>query len=126
MGRRQVDEWLARYIDAWKTYDPEAIRALFSDEAEYRYHAYDDPVRGRDAIADAWLSERDVVGRYDGSYETVAVDGEVAVAVGASTYFAKNGSVKRIYDNVFVMRFDADGRCRAFTEWYVKRPPSAR
>jgi hypothetical protein len=30
--------------------------------------------------------------------------------------------VDKIYDNCFVMRFDADGRCRKFTEWYVKRP----
>ena len=28
----------------------------------------------------------------------------------------------KVYDNCFVMRFDADGRCREFTEWYVKRP----
>ena len=122
MDKSQVDEWLARYVEAWKTYERDAILALFGDEAEYRYHAYDEPVRGRDAIADAWLSERDVVGRYDGSYETVAVDGEVAVAVGTSTYLAADGSVDRVYENVFVMRFDPDGRCRSFTEWYVKRP----
>jgi hypothetical protein len=28
----------------------------------------------------------------------------------------------RAYDNCFVMRFDSDGRCREFTEWYMKRP----
>jgi len=27
-----------------------------------------------------------------------------------------------VYDNCFVMRFDAAGRCREFTEWYVRRP----
>ena len=27
-----------------------------------------------------------------------------------------------VYGNCFVMRFDAAGRCREFTEWYVRRP----
>ena len=30
--------------------------------------------------------------------------------------------VAEVYDNCFVMRFDAAGRCREFTEWYVRRP----
>ena len=47
-GRRQeggpmthddVQAWLDRYIAAWQTYDPDAIGDLFSEDAEYRYHA---------------------------------------------------------------------------------------
>jgi hypothetical protein len=30
--------------------------------------------------------------------------------------------VEQVYDNCFVMRFDAAGRCREFTEWFVERP----
>jgi len=53
----------------------------------------------------------------------VAVDGDVAVAVGASTYFERpGGPVEKVYDNCYVMRFEADGRCREFTEWFMKRP----
>jgi hypothetical protein len=32
------------------------------------------------------------------------------------------GPLREVFDNCFVMRFDADGRCREFTEWYMKRP----
>jgi hypothetical protein len=28
----------------------------------------------------------------------------------------------RVYENCFVMRFDVDGRCREFTEYYLQRP----
>ena len=28
----------------------------------------------------------------------------------------------RVFDNCFVIRFDADGLCREFTEWFVERP----
>ena len=131
MDRADVDRWLEAYVEAWKTYDPEQIAALFAADVEYRYHPYDEPIRGREAVVAAWLGEseapnastRDEPGTYEASYRTVAVDGDVAVAVGTSTYLdSPGGSVDRVYDNCYVMRFDADGRCREFTEWYMKRP----
>jgi ketosteroid isomerase-like protein len=131
MDRADVARWLDDYVEAWKTYDAERIAALFAEEVEYRYHPYDEPVMGRDAVIDSWLGEgeaegastRDEEGTYDASYEPVAVDGDVAVATGSSTYFEQpGGPIEKIYDNCYVMRFDADGRCREFTEWFMKRP----
>jgi ketosteroid isomerase-like protein len=131
MQRDDVDRWLADYVEAWRTYESERIAALFSADAEYRYHPSDEAVRGRDAIAGSWLGEGDAAGAstpdqpgtWEAEYRTVAVDGDVAVAVGSTTYAVEpGGPVDRVYDNCFVLRFDADGRCREFTEWYVKRP----
>jgi hypothetical protein len=34
-----------------------------------------------------------------------------------------DGPVGRIYENCFVMRFDGEGRCREFTEYYVCHRP---
>jgi ketosteroid isomerase-like protein len=126
-----VADWLAAYVEAWKSYDGEAIGALFSDDVKYRYHPYDEPVVGRQAVVESWLgegshegaSERDPDGTYDAAYQPVAVDGDVAVATGSSIYLKEpGGAVDSIYDNCFVMRFDDDGRCREFTEWFMKRP----
>ncbi len=133
MDRNDVDRWLDAYVAAWKSYDRDQIAALFSADIEYRYHSYDDPVRGRDEVVRSWLGEdepdgassRDAEGTYDAAYRTVAVDGDVAVATGSSSYRNAPGEpVSRVFDNCFVMRFDADGRCREFTEWYVERPRS--
>jgi hypothetical protein len=86
---------------------------------------------GRDAVIETWLGEghaesastRDAEGTYDAQYECVAVDGEVAVARGTSTYYTEpGGSVDKVYDNCYLMRFDADGRCSEFTEFYMERP----
>ena len=122
MEQQEVTQWLERYVDAWKSYDRDDITELFSDDAEYRYHPYDEPLRGRDAIVQSWLEEPDPPGTYDARYEPIAIDGDVAVATGTTTYYDDQGSVERIYDNCFVMRFERDGRCREFTEWYQKRP----
>ena len=73
MDRADVDRWLERYVAAWKSYDRERIAALFSRDVEYRYHAYDEPVRGRDEVVRSWLGEddptstRDAEGRGSGS-----------------------------------------------------------
>jgi hypothetical protein len=122
MKREAASRWLDAYVEAWKTYDRDRIADLFTTDAQYRYHPYDEPVRGRDAIVESWFEDPDEPGTYEGSYEPVAVDGDVAVAVGTSSYRNASGVVDRIYDNVYVMRFADDGRCREFTEWYVKRP----
>ena len=66
---------------------------------------------------------RDPEGTYDASYAPVAIDGDTVVATGSSTYFeGPGGPVEKVYDNCFVIRFDGDGRCREFTEWFVERP----
>ena len=133
MDRAAVQAWLDRYVEAWQTYDPETIGSLFSDDATYRYYPWDegdDVVRGRDAIVAAWVtpegkeSERDEPGTYDAQYEAWAVDGDRAVAKGWSRYWtdATMTQVDRIYDNVYLLEFDADGRCRAFTELFIVRP----
>ncbi len=114
--------WLDDYVAAWKSYDREAIAALFAADARYRYDTYDPWVVGAEAIADDWLADRDEAGSYDAAYEPFAIEGERAVAVGTSTYTAADGSVARVYDNCFVMRFDDEGRCSEFVEYYTKRP----
>ena len=122
MRREDVTNWLERYVAAWKSGERSAIEALFSDDAHYRYHSYDEPLVGRAAIADSWLDDPDEPGRFDASYECFAADGDAAVAIGTSTYLSADGEIERVYDNVFVLRFNGGGCCSEFTEWYVKRP----
>jgi ketosteroid isomerase-like protein len=114
MDHAAAREWLARYVAAWESYDPDAIADLFSEDVAYRYYPYDEPV-------DA--STRDAPGTYAAAYSPVAVDGHVVVATGTSSYRDRpDGPVVRAYDNCFVMRFDGAGRCTEFTEYYTKRP----
>ena len=122
MERERVSRWLEAYVAAWRSYDRADVGELFSDDAVYRWHPWDEPVRGREAIVAAWLEDRDEPGTYDARYEPVAVDGDLAVAVGHSAYTNADGSIDRIYDNCYLIRFDADGRYREFTEWYMRRP----
>ncbi len=131
MDHAAAQSWLDRYVAAWESYEPDAIGDLFSEDVVYRYHPYDEPIVGRDAVVASWLGEgesddastRDQPGTYEASYSPVTVDGDVVVAAGTSTYFdSPGGGVDRVYENCYLMQFDGDGRCREFTEYYMKRP----
>ena len=131
MDHASAQDWLDRYLAAWKSYDADDIGELFSEHVRYRFYPYAEWVEGRDEVVASWLagdtdaqgSTRDQPGTYDGAYAPVAVDGDVVVATGTTTYTASpGGRVTQVFDNCFVMRFDDDGRCREFTEYYTKRP----
>ncbi len=117
-----VSAWLDAYVHAWKTYDPQAIGALFSDQATYAYDPFNKPVRGRAAIVAFWLEDRDDPGTYDGHYEPIMIEVNRAVTNGRSLYYKQDGSISAEWDNIFVLRFDDEGRCVEYREWYMKRP----
>jgi hypothetical protein len=130
VDHESAQAWLNRYVAAWKSYDPDEIAALFSGDVRYRYYPHAQWVVGRDAVVASWVAEdteaqgstRDEPGTYDAAYAPVAVDGDVVVATGTSTYTeSPGGPVSQVFDNCFVMRFDEQGRCREFTEYYTKR-----
>ena len=116
MDHASFQAWLDRYIDAWRSADPAAIGDLFSSDARYFYGPYRDPVVGRDAIVASWTSNPDAPGSWEAEYRPLAIDGAVAIATGESRY--SNG---KAYSNIFVCRFDDQGRCSEFREWFMER-----
>jgi hypothetical protein len=118
MTDEDVQRWLDAYVDAWRSYDRHAIGALFTDDATYAYHPYDkEPLRGREAIVENWLDDRDEPGSWEASYEPLMIEGDRATAVGETRY--TNGDV---FSNLWVMRFADDGRCADYVEWFMKHP----
>jgi len=126
MTRDEVQRWLDDYVAAWRSYDPEAIGDLFAEDAEYRYHPWDEPIGGRDAIVADWLAGRDEPGTYEGHYAPYAVDGDRAVAVGESRYTNPDGTFRTLYHNLWTLRFDGDGRCVDFVEYFMELPERRR
>lgn len=125
MTKAEVDDWLRRYVVAWQSYDQEEISSLFTDDVEYRYHPWDEPVVGADTIAKSWADadNYDEPGTWKAEYHCIAVDGTTAIATGESTYFIEpGGPIRTLYYNCFVMRFAEDGRCSEFTEFFMEAP----
>src|SRR5258708_12795240 len=90
LDRDSVTAWLDGYVHAWKTYSPQAIGSLFSEDASYSYDPFSEPVRGRAAIVVSWLEHPDQDGTYDGHYEPIMIEGDRAVANSRSPYFQQD------------------------------------
>lgn len=128
MNRDDVQRWLDRYVEAWQSYDPAAVADLFAESATYRYHPWDEPVRGRDRIVNDWTNPtppagRDDPGTWKAHYEPYAVDGDRAVAIGETWYYtdASQAEETHHYWNIWTMAFDAEGRCTDFVEYFMQR-----
>jgi ketosteroid isomerase-like protein len=123
MDRDMVARWLDNYVRAWKSYDPQAIGDLFTEDARYFYDPFNRPILGRDAIVESWLAEPDEPGTYDARYEPVLVEGNRAMAVGRSIYYEEDGTTLNTeWSNVFLLTFDDQGRCSQYQEWYFEKP----
>ena len=122
MNRETLQVWLDKYVEAWRTYDAAQVRDLFSEDALYLYSPFDEqnPLRGREAIVADWLKTPDAANSWEAHYAPVAVEGNVGVAQGRTRYFNPDGTVKREFDNIFVLHFNEEGRCARFTEWFMQ------
>jgi ketosteroid isomerase-like protein len=117
MTPEAVQVWLDAYIDAWRSYDNDAIGDLFAEDATYAYHPWDEPIRGREAIVASWLSDRDEPNSWSAGYGPFIVSGNRAVAVGETRY-----ADGKIFVNAWQLIFDQDARCSEFVEWYMTLP----
>ncbi len=116
-----VQAWIDAYVQAWRTYDPADIAALFTENATYAYHPWDEGeavVRGRDAIVADWLEEQDPPDSWEAQYKPLMVEGDQAVATGTTRY-----AEGKTYYNLWVLRLTEGGACAEFVEWFMV-PPS--
>ena len=91
-------------------------------DATYRAAPWADAVAGLDAIGTFWEDERDGADEvFSETHEIVAVDGDTAVVRLQVEYGDESAGRWR---DLWVIRFDVDGRCRSFEEWPFA-PPSA-
>lgn len=121
MNHSTFQVWLDRYIAAWRSPNETTVGDLFSPDARYFFGPYREAVVGRDAIVRDWMTDPDAPGSWEAEYRPLAIDGEVAVATGESRYPGEG----KTYSNIFVCRFDADGRCTEFREWFMAKPKAS-
>ena len=124
--RAAVRRWVAGYEQAWRTPGTDGLSALFTADATYLHSPYEEPVEGLHAITKMWDDDRDGPDEvFTLSIEIVAVEGDAAV-VRAEVQYGQ--PIRQEYRDLWLILFDADGRCARFEEWpyWPGRPYSAR
>lgn len=111
--------WLARYADAWRVGDPDAIGELFTPGASYQDSPFSEPLEGREAIRDYWAqavrhSNRDV----EFEAEALATGEGTGIAHWRSEFTSEPAAHRIQLDGILVASIDESGRCTRFREWW--------
>lgn len=113
MDRSEVEAWITRYEEAWRSPGTGSLAGLFTADVTYRPSPWAEEIRGFGALATFWEAERDGPDEaFTMVSEPVAVEGGIAVARVAVDY--GNGENWR---DLWVLAFAPDGRCARFEEW---------
>ncbi|XVQ15387.1 nuclear transport factor 2 family protein [Spirillospora sp. CA-255316] len=115
MDRDTVERWVAGYERAWRTPGTEPLAELFSPEVSYLPSPWARPIAGLSDLGPWWDAERDGPDEpFTITSEVVAVDGDTAVVRIEVEYQGEEPSRWR---DLWILRFDTDGRCARFEEW---------
>ena len=117
MDADRVREWVAGYVRAWNSNDPDDIAALFTEDARYLTEPHAEAWEGRDRIIQGWLEAKDEPGETSFEFDVLAIDGDLALVKGETTY----KTPPRKYSNLWELRLEADGRAAEFVEWWMKQ-----
>ena len=116
-----LEDWLGRYEVAWETRDANKAAALFTPDATYHEMPFDAPLEGAEKIREYWsrvtADQRDI----DFSAKPIMVDDDTGVAEWTATFRTASTGAAIELNGVFVLTFDAAGRCTALREWWHVR-----
>jgi len=121
MDRQSLVRWIEGYERAWRTPTgpglDAALAGLFAPGATYLPAPVERPYQGIPAIASMWSAAR--LGPdedFTMAAEVVAVDEQARA--GVARVEVRYGPPKHLrYRDLWILRFDAEGRCVAFEEW---------
>jgi hypothetical protein len=110
----RLESWIAAYQKAWESNEPDDIRGLFTDDAEYRTEPYSEPWTGHQEIVDGWLEGADEPGDWTFEWSPLVENDDLSIITATTDY-----DDAPTYSNLWVIRFSDDGRARSFTEWWM-------
>jgi len=127
--RSSLRDWLHGYERAWRTPGgpdlDRALAALFAPEATYSKAPFERPQQGLPEIGQMWEAERKGPDEpFTMMAEVVAVDGEANTGVfRLEVQYGKPS--EQLYRDLWIVRFDPEGRCEHFEEWPFSPPAGA-
>jgi len=112
-----LEAWVAGYRRAWESNDPAEIRALFTEDAEYRTEPYAAPWIGRENIIAGWLDHKDEPGAATFDWSPLVESDELNIIRGTTVYLERD----TVYSNLWVITLTEGGTASAFTEWWMRQ-----
>ena len=121
----ELSTWLDAYGEAWESRDADKAASLFAADSTYRVTPYEDVHTGQEGVRQYWAgvttSQRNVVFEY----QVLSVTGNTGIAHWSASFDVEPGDVHLELNGIFVLEFDADGKCTQLREWWHLNNPGA-
>jgi hypothetical protein len=112
------DRWMDAYGRASVENDAKASVELFSPGAKYYETPFDEPMVGRKAIYQYWLTGATTLKDKESTYEILSVRDNTGIARWKSKFTDIKSGRRFALDCLFLVEFDEDGKCSVFSEWW--------
>ena len=120
MERTELEAWLEAYGRAWQGRDPQAAAKLFAEDGTYQVTPFVEPLRGRAAILAYWTEVARTEENVQFAFEVLAVTDRSGMAHWWASFVIVPQMLQTKLDGVFLISFDAAGRCISLCEWWHK------
>ena len=115
MTHDDVQAWIGRYVDAWRSRGTSKLSGIFSNDVRYSLSPWRPALQGLPELERHWEKSRSGPDEmFELRCEIVAVDGRTAVARIEVAYADDEPSRWR---DLWIMTFDDAGLCSSFEEW---------
>ena len=101
MTSERLEQWMDAYVEAWDSNDPEAIAALFTEDAVYDPQTSDGPWHGKEEIIEGWRDAADAPGSWEFEWQPLVETEDLAIITGRTRYL----DPPTVYRNLWVIRF---------------------
>jgi hypothetical protein len=118
MDNASVRQWLDKYKRSWEEQDTNLLVSLFTSDASYHPTPFTEPFRGTQELRKLWdtIKTRQADNHIELDLWHVAPDRAVIQWTGRTTQIKSNNK-KREGNGIFLLLFNADGKCRQLMEW---------
>jgi ketosteroid isomerase-like protein len=113
-----LSNWLDAYGEAWESRDADAAAKIFSEDANYHVTPYEDPHVGQDGVRNYWAGVTENQRNVQFEYQTLSVTGNTGIAHWSANFDVAPDGPHIELNGIFVLEFDADGKCRRLREWW--------
>lgn len=116
IDRKTVNDWMEELRAAWEGRDVQRALALFKTTDVY-YERPFKPGTTQEEIHGYW---KDIVNLVDIrlSFDVIAIDGDTACVQWDNWFKAATGKPEQHLNGIFLIRYDGDGNCREFRQWW--------
>lgn len=117
--------WLDSYGDAWESRDADSAANLFSEQSSYRVTPYEEAHLGPDGVREYWAGVTENQRNVRFESQPLSISGNTGIAHWSADFDVEPGGTHIELDGIFVLDFDASGKCARLREWWHVRSEGA-